>query len=167
MAREFNIAKSSGCCTSCEKQLEPGDTYTATLRETDDEFFREDYCPACWEQTREQISEDVFGVWQGQIPQPRQKKKLLVDDEVLLNFFQRLEGAQQTERIQFRYVLTLILMRKRLISYEGSRRDNGTEIWLIRRRGSGETYEVTDPKLSEDEISTVSEQLNQVLEQDL
>jgi hypothetical protein len=167
MAREFNIAKSSGCCLSCQKHLEPGDKYTATLRQSDEEFFREDFCLDCWGQQKDKVGPEVFGIWLSEVPQPKQKKKLLVDNDVLLNFFRRLEGTDDPQRIRFRYVLTLILMRKRILSYQGSGKQEQTEVWQMRHRGTEDTYEVVDPRLTEDEIADVSEQLNQILEQDL
>jgi hypothetical protein len=167
MAREFNIARSSGCCLLCDKELQPGENYTATLREADEDFFREDFCLNCWQGQKDQVGSDVFGIWLSEVPQPRQKKKLLVDNEVLLNFFRRLEDTQDPQRIRFRYVLTLILMRKKILSYEGCKTSEGVETWQMRHRGTSDTYQVIDPKLTEDEISSLSEQLNDILEQDL
>ena len=168
MAKEFNITRTAGTCIRCEKKLQPEERYTATLREQDEQFAREDYCLECWQQAGQTLGDDIVGIWQTQIPRPQEKKKLFVDNEVLMNFFRRLEGAEEPDRIAFRFVLTLILMRKRLLSYEGSRKDEQMgEIWSMKIRGTNETSDVVNPNLGEDQIAEVSSHLSEVLEGDL
>jgi hypothetical protein len=168
MAEKYNIAKVAGVCCVCQRKMEPREPLVTTIREVGEQLERWDYCLTCWDSDQRPGEAEILGMWRTRIPEPQQKKKLLVDDEVLLGFFTRLAGAEQPERIAFRYVLTLILMRKRLLEYQGTTRDgDGCETWTLRRRGSDETYEVIDPNLDEDRIAEVSEQLNQILETEL
>ena len=46
----------------------------------------------------------------------------------------RTESAEETrpQRIAFRFVLALILMRKRLLKYEETQSEDGMEIWRMR-----------------------------------
>ena len=166
MAKEYNITKTGGLCTGCEKQLEPGEEYTATVRETDEEFLREDFCDSCWQQQAEDIP-GRFGVWKTKVPLPKEKKKVFVDDELLVNFFHRLDGTEDEDRINFRFVLALVLMRKKVLNYEGNRQEQGREVWLMRAKGSSDTYEVVDPHLDEEKIAQVIENLGQILEGEL
>jgi hypothetical protein len=98
-------------------------------------FVRIDLCENCWNQGRrpEQLSPvalglleegqtarfSMFSFWKTTMPLPQQKKKLLVDDSVLMDVFQRMEGKSEPQEVRFRFVLALILMRKRLLKYEG------------------------------------------------
>ena len=66
---------------------------------------------------------EMFSFWKTTMPQPQQKKKLLVDDSVLVDVFQRMEGKTEPQEVRFRFVLALILMRKRLLIYETTRID--------------------------------------------
>jgi len=169
MAKEYNISKTEAQCRQCEAQIDPGEELTARVREQDGEFVREDFCLACWEAGRVAEGQDVYATWRVRVPMPdEKKKKLLVDDAVLINFFQRLEGENEPVKVGFRYVLALVLMRKKLLVYD--RRevlDSGAEIWKMHFRKTGDEHEVVDPKLDEDKIAEVSQSLGDIIEADL
>jgi hypothetical protein len=110
-------------------------TKKAAAAEPPSPFVRIDFCENCWNQGRrpEQLSPatlslvdegqtaalSMFSFWKTTMPLPQQKKKLLVDDSVLMDVFQRMEGKNEPQEVRFRFVLALILMRKRLLKYEG------------------------------------------------
>ena len=58
-------------------------------------------------------------------------------------------------------------MRKRLLVYEGSRREGQMTIWSVRMRGRQETIELIDPKLDEKQMTDVTGQLGQILNEEL
>ena len=106
----------------------------------------------------------MVGTWRTRIPRPKEKKKLFVDDELLVNFFERLEGALPPEKVNFRFALALILMRKKLLIYDGSNKlPDGREVWAMHLKG-GPACEVLDPRLDEEKIAQVSQQLDEILE---
>ncbi|NBB94742.1 MAG: hypothetical protein GVY16_03280 [Planctomycetes bacterium] len=170
MTKDFKIGRPAGICAKSGKDIAPGEEFMALARMVGEEILREDYSLAAWEQIdTEALSadRDVLGIWRTRRPQPEEKKKLLIDDNLILQFFERLTGTDDPSRLNFRYVLCLILMRKRLLAYEGmNRREDGTEVWRMRRRGSDTIYEVIDPQLDEDKITAVSQQLGDVMQRD-
>ena len=171
MAKEYDIAKTTGQCSSCEKVLAGGEDFVATLVEADadaeEQFRRCDYCCQCWE-ARGRDEGGAFCVWRSRVPQPQEKKKLFVDDSLLINFFQRLEGDEKPGRVSLRFVLALVLMRKKLLVYDGTTtRPDGTELWKMRLKGTDETHEVSDPKMDEEKIAEVSRHLGEILEGEL
>ena len=101
------------------------------------------------------------------MPLPNQKKKLFIDDDMLMAFFERLGTETDPEKINFRFVLTLMLMRKRKLKYENSRTEDGKEIWQLRVTGQQETVEVVNPNLTEAEIEELSSQVGQILQVEL
>ncbi len=110
------------------------------------------------------------------IPETEQKRKLFVDDGVLLDVFNRLESRTAPADIQFRFVLALLLMRKRLIKYEGTEAPAGTdgstdgiavEIWRMVLRNSGHLVLVTNPHLTAQQIGEVSQQLSSILAEEV
>jgi len=168
MAKEYNISKTAGRCTACDRPLEDGEEMVAAVREVGEELLREDYCPACWDAEPRADAPDVLGVWRTHVPAPQEKKKLFVDDEVLRNFFERLEGADEPAKVSFRYVLALVLMRKKLLVYDRmTRDDDGTETWQMHFKGSDRTHHVIDPKMDPEKVSEVSEQLGAIMEGEL
>ena len=60
------------------------------------------------------------------MPKGEQKKKIFVDDQVLCEIFERLADTTEPPKLNFRFVLGLILMRKahdRLRRYSRGRTD--------------------------------------------
>lgn len=173
MSKEFKIAKCEGLCRKCEQPLTEETPIVALVRATGDELElqREDYHVACYDEMAPQggpaSDPDVLGVWRTTVPKKEEKKKLLIDDSMLLAFFEQLEGQEDPSRLNFRYVLTLILMRKRMLSYEGMEKlDGGVEVWKMRLRGSDKMFNVIDTKMSEDQIAEVSSSLGDIMQGD-
>lgn len=170
MAKDFKIAKTSGICVKCGQNLPPGTAIIALAKMGEGELIREDYHVSCWVDPMEKeasANKDVLGVWRMTIAEKEEKKKLLVDDALLMNFFERLAGQEDSSRINFRYVLALILMRKRLLTYQGiDRNESGAEIWKVKLRGNDQIHEVIDPKLDEFMISEVSASLGEIMQGD-
>ncbi len=167
MAKEYDISKTAGRCAECDRELAPGEEFVATVIEAGDEFRRQDYCCTCWDaRTRDETA--LFGVWRSHVPRPQEKKKLFVDDEVIAGFFERLDDAEEPAKINFRFVLALVLMRKKLLIYDRMRKEaDGGEVWLMHFRGDEKTREVIDPHMDEEKIADVSRQLNQIMEVDV
>ena len=167
MITEYNIERTAGVCAKCGRTLQEKEEFFAVLTEAGESFAREDWCLGCWESPGRGEIANLFGVWRSRMPVRQTKRKLFVDDAMLVNFFQRLEGAQEPARVNFRFVLALVLMRKRLLVYERTIRENGAERWVVRRRGSDELHEVPDPKLDETRIGEISDQLGEILQGEL
>jgi len=168
MAKEYEIDKTAGRCVVCGEVVAPGEELVATVTEVDEELRRDDYCLACWEAAPKDDRPDVLGTWRTRVPRPKEKTKLLIDDDLLVDFFRRLEGDQTPARVNFRFVLALVLMRKKLLIYDrGEKRDDGTEIWTMHLRGLTDKYVVTDPHMDEDKIVEVSRQLGEIMEGEL
>ena len=166
MAKDYDIAKPAGLCHGSNRELVPGEAFVAVLRESDGQLLREDYCLEYWQAHPCENDPSVVGTWRTHVPEPQQKKKLLIDNELLMNLFERLDGADEPARINFRYVLTLILMRKKLLVYDHMEKDGqGRNVWRLRVRGTDRMHEVIDPSLDEDQIAEVSEHLNEIMEE--
>lgn len=136
----------------------------AALGETAEGFVRADVCVNCWPGYDRK---DVVAFWQATMPRPEAKRKVFVDDTVLCELFERLAGVSEPAKVNFRFVLGLILMRKRLIVYEGSKRVGEQEFWVVRMKGKQEMLDLANPHLGEDEVKAVSTQLNEILNQEL
>ena len=160
---QWDVEQGGGCCLGSGRTLAPGEEYYAALVANEDRFVRRDYSCQYWDEHHP----EVFSFWKTRVPEPNQKKKLFVDDEVLINFFERLAGENEPLRINFRFVLALILMRKRLLKYERTQRQGQTELWVMRRTGTTETHEVVNPSLQDEQIEEVSNELGSILRGEL
>jgi len=157
---DWEIKKTLGRCFGAERDLAVGEEYFAALVQTEQGLERRDYSTAYWESNRP----EVYCYWKSRIPNPEQKKKLFIDDAMLLAFFDRLATETEPEKLNFRFVLTLILMRKRKLKYDSAKNEDGKEIWTMRVVGEDRFEDVVNPHLNEDQIQQLSEQMGQILQ---
>jgi hypothetical protein len=59
------------------------------------------------------------------------------------------------------------LMRKRMIVYESTRIDEGKEIWKVRFKGRDDKLDLVNPRLDEQQVTEVSQQLGEILNEEL
>jgi hypothetical protein len=157
---DWEIKKTLGRCFGTERELAVSEEYFAALVQGEQGLERRDYCAAYWESDKPQ----VYCFWKSRILNPELKKKLFIDDAMLLAFFDRLAAETDVEKLNFRFVLTLILMRKRKLKYDSAKNEDGKEIWSMRVVGEDRFEEVVNPHLNEDQIQQLSEQMGQILQ---
>lgn len=160
---EWEIDKPLGQCSGTGRKIEPGEEYFAALVETNEGLKRRDFCDDYWQVEKP----DVFCYWKTKLPQPDQKKHVFVDDEMLMSFFERLASEYEQEKVNFRFVLALILMRKRRLKYDSTKIEGGKEIWRLREVGGKEYVDVVNPRLDEEQIKQLSSQIGDILQTDL
>jgi len=161
---QYDVGRPGGLCCVCNAELPPGTRIVAALRETPLGFERLDLSLDCWEKFDRT---DLLAFWQTVIPQHEAKKKLFVDDEVLCELFERLADTAEPAKLNFRFVLGLILMRKRMLLYETSRDEGGKDIWTVRFKGKEDRLDLLNPRLNEQQVTEVSQQLGEILNEEL
>jgi hypothetical protein len=161
----YDVARPLGKCAVTGEPIAQGEKFMAALRETPAGFERVDVSTNAWPQFDRK---DVVGFWQATMPALEQKKKLFVDDEVLCDLFERLKDTTEQPKLNFRFVLGLILMRKKMLVYETSRtEDGGKDVWVVRFKGREDKLDLLNPKLDEAQVAEVSQQLGQILNEEL
>ena len=160
---EWEVDKPLGQCYGTGRKIEYGEEYFGALVEIDEGLQRRDFCADYWESEKP----NVFCYWRSKLPHPDQKKQIFVDDEMLMAFFERLENETGQEKVNFRFVLALILMRKRRLKYDATRVENGKEIWRLRIVSEKEIVEVINPHLDEEQVEQLSSQIGQILHTDV
>jgi hypothetical protein len=160
----YDVPRPAGKCAVCNRDIQPGEKFFAAVRETATGLERVDVSAECWEGFDRS---NLLGFWQTTMHSPEEKKKLFVDDEVLCNLFERLADATEPAKLNFRFMLALVLMRKRFIVYEETRHEEGRDVWVVRMKGKDQRLDLVDPKLTEQEMAEVSQQLGQILNEEL
>ncbi len=160
---EWEINKPLGQCHGTNRKIEYGEEYFGALVATEEGLQRRDFCADYWESEKP----DVFCYWKTKLPEPGQKKQLFVDDQMLMAFFERLEKETEQEKVNFRFVLALILMRKRILKYDETKNVADQELWRLRIVGEKQIVEVTNPHLDEEQIEQLSSQIGEILQTDL
>ena len=170
MARFGNtqgVSRPTGVCASTGEPLSPHEPAMATLcdREEDEGFDRLDYSIKAWEDGKR--PERLFSHWRYTVPDGDKKKEIGIDDTVLADLFERLADDERPARIAFRYILALVLLRKRKLKLVGRENTDDGEIWLLQCKGvEGEPVRVKNPGIGGEEIQDLSEQLGEILQGD-
>ncbi|MBL7215170.1 MAG: hypothetical protein ISS71_05785 [Phycisphaerae bacterium] len=159
---EWEIKKTLGQCVGTGREFDIDEEYFAALVKTDEGLVRQDFCAEYWDEAKPQ----VYCFWKTKMPNPQEKKKIFVNDEMLMAFFDRLATETDVDKVNFRFVLTLILMRKRKLKYDTCRIEDGQEIWTLKVTAQDRTADVVNPHLSEDQIEGLSNQMGQILQTD-
>jgi hypothetical protein len=156
---DYQIQSNSRRCASTGRELQPGEKFYSVLFDESGQLVRKDYAEEAWQGP----PEDAFSFWSGRVPPPDSSRRPRIDDDLLLDCFCRLEGQAEQDRVNFRYVLALLLMRRKRFKFEEARVDGDQEILLLRCSRSGEKYQVLNPRLTEEAMAAVQEEVFRIL----
>lgn len=159
MATEFEVSRPIGRCAISGRTFNPGETFFSAVFETAEGFERRDYSAESWTGP----PEGAICTFRTRIVLQQEKPRTFVDDQVLLDFFLRLADEKDDARQNFRFVLMLILMRKRLLKFEQTVRTEGVETWQVRLTRDDSVHHVPNRPLNEDQIAALTQQLSVIL----
>ncbi len=167
---QYHVSRPTGRCAATGCALDPGSACIATLceRPDDEGFDRLDYSLEAWE--RGERPERLFSHWRTAVPEPGEKRHALVDDDVLEDLFERLADDDRPQRLAFRFVLGLVLLRKRRLRFVGRATDGQTPLWLLLPRKAAPEkppIPVVDPRLTDDDVVELTDQLSEILQSEL
>ena len=166
----YSVSRSTGVCAASGRPLSAGDKCVAVLVEVSgasgEEMRRLDYSIDSWDSgARPTVIGDrpcrVFATWRTAVATGEPKGKVVFDDAELMDLFEQLDGQSDPKKQSFRYVLALLLIRRRVLRYEGQRGDE----MRLRRAGpkaleqASDVIRVIDPKMDESAIEAAVEQI--------
>lgn len=163
MPTEYEVSRTGGQCGTCGRAFAEGEEFTSVVLEAKEGFARRDVCLSCW---REPPPEAVC-FFKTRLAKKEKSRKAFVDDEVLIDFFVRLADAEEPHKQRFRFVLSLILLRKRLVKYERTIREDLREFWEMRLMRDKSLHRVYNPALADAEIEELTRELSAILRRDV
>ncbi len=155
MQTDFQIQSSSRRCCVSGRELQTGETFYSVLLEQSGKLVRQDYSPEVWNGP----PPGAFSFWRARVNPPEAKRRPAIDDEMLLDCLARLDGQTDAGKVRFRYIVALQLWRRKRLKLE----DAGQEVLAFRCSRTGETYQVIDPHLTEQELASVQDEVFQAL----
>lgn len=170
LGSSYSVASPSGQCAATGAVIPPGDAYIAVLAEHPgrDDLERVDYSVGAWGNgARPTAPAVVFASWRAVMPEPNQKTAPLIDRAAAVDLFEQLGESDERRRVACRFVLALILIRKRVLRHVGPGRDrDGRAVMLVRWTGEARANDpevrVIDPGLCEDDVEEVCRLLGEV-----
>lgn len=157
LGMDYDIHRSARHCAKTGRELAPGETFYSVLRSSGAEVLREDYSAETWEGP----PGDAIGWWKAHVPHPDAKKVHWAPNEVMLQLFEDLEG--QPEQADLRYVLTLLLIRRRVLRLEDTEPTVGGEVMVLfcPRRDTEYRAAVVTP--SDERVTEIQQELARLL----
>ena len=147
-------------CAITGEELKPGARIYGAMFEEAGKFVRKDFSEGAWRGPEA----GAIAYWSGRIPSARSPKKPTFNDGLLFDCFDHLDGATEPDRLQFRYIVALLLMRRKKFKFEDAlRKPDGSDALILRDGRTGLRLEVLDPKLTDEQVVAVQDEVFQVL----
>lgn len=150
---QFDFRRGGKKCCITEEPLQPGEFYYSALLETDDgQAVRADYSLEHWDGP----GEDCIGFWKQKIPDLETGKVYWAPRDVLLAYF---EHALEQAHHETAFVMSLLLIQKRILSVKDSIDDEAGTVAILVDRQSSHVYEVADVDIADAKVESIQQEL--------
>ncbi|MFW5858319.1 MAG: hypothetical protein ACOCX4_10595 [Planctomycetota bacterium] len=162
---EWKVGRGARCCAATGRAFAPGEEYFSALVEAADGFQRLDYAVEAW---AGQETGRFFSFWKTRMPREEEEAdaRRIVDTEVIYRFFRKLADTDTVEKQTFRYLLALILVRKRFLRLTDFVRRDGREYLLAWDRRAEEALEVLNPEATRETLAAAQRELGCIFDMD-
>jgi len=159
-------------CQGCEMEIPCEASYFSAVFFEVEAFRRRNYCAACWKPG----IDGLFAFWRTRRPAlpTDQPKRLRFDTVLVFEFFRRLgeessaEGPTPEEKDQLRFVLALLLVRKKVFLFGSSYQQNGGEVLKLSEKADPtRVHWVKNPELSDAQLERVKDRIGELLQMQL
>jgi hypothetical protein len=167
---EWKFRRRQDGCDLCARAFDEGQRYVSALRVEDEAIAREDVCVPCWRGRDEARRAAAAGDEQAELffwftrHRAEKRRTLQLDLASLEALFLRLEGRTETAARELRFVLCLLLMRKRRLKLERVVRGDDGEAMLVRRPRRKDLSKVWVFDFTPERLSELKGELQEVFE---
>lgn len=156
---DYEVQRCTRQCAKSGREFAPGESFYSVLVAEGAELRRYDYAIDAWEGP----PQEAIGWWKSQIPDRSALRKHWAPNDVMLQFFDEL--AEQPDKQDIRYVLSLLLVRRRVMRLEESEPDeHGREILLLYCPRRETTYQVPAVAPEPSQIEKIQQELARLLQ---
>ncbi len=150
---EYNVKPVGRICAGTGQELMPGSLCHSVLVEKDGDLLRLDYSEAGWTQP----PHGLLAHWRCEIPEVSATVKKSLDVDDLMRQFEQLSDEASPAQDKFRYVLALLLLRRRRLKLDGTKLiDDQESLEVTGARGEG-TFLVPVQQLDDAEVQQLQD----------
>jgi hypothetical protein len=160
---DWKITKRQSACSTCEREFAEGELHFSSLVLRTEAVAREDSCVECWRARPPGGGVEAILWWRTRQRSDR-RRGVALNLEALEALFLQLEGRTEVALRELRYVLCLILMRKRRLKIERIYRDGNGEGMVVRRPRRDEHFDVAVFDFTAERIDELRTRLRDVFE---
>ena len=155
---DFEVQRCTRHCIKTGREFKPDEEFYSVLVAEGSQVVRQDYSLDAWEGP----FEGCLGSWKSKMPSPKSNRMHWAPNDIMLEYFEEL--ADQPERQDVRYVLALLMIRRRVVRLEDTEKNDAGEEQLVlycpRRE---KTYHVDAVMPDEQRTVEIQEELAQLL----
>ena len=156
---DYDIQRCSRRCASTERELKDGETCFSVLLPDGAVVVRRDYSAEAWQGP----PDNALGWWKTVVVDPSAGRPHWAPNDVMLNYFERLLDDPAAE--DARYVLALLLVRRRVLRVEGHEQDAAKRPILLLYCARNEAqYRVAEIMPSPERAAAIQQQLAELLQ---
>lgn len=155
---EYEFHRCSRKCAATGREIKPGELFYSALIERPAGLERIDFGVDDWQGP----PADAIGWWKSRLPDnSTSHQPCLAPNDQMLNLVEQWEDA--ADSVELRYLITLLLIRRRVLRHEETEHDEGGENMIVYCPRREKTYRVRVASLNEDRIETIEESLVELL----
>lgn len=158
---DWRIGRRGGKCAGCSADFVPGAEAVSALYRAGETWERRDFCSRCFQEAPKRG--EPFSWWAAVVPQP-EAKKAVFDLGVAKEFFLRLLREDAPEQRSLRYLLALMLMRKKVVLLDGQTTDSRGEVMAVRVPPDDTTHEIVAVEIDEAESERLRDELGRLFQ---
>lgn len=158
MLGEYKVGRCTRQCYALQRPLRSGEWYYSVVIEDGDDFQRREYSAEAWSDP----PDNSVGWWKSRMPEEGEKKLVLAPPAVLVDLLRQMDHP---DKIKSRYLLALMLMRRRVLRAADPPQETRDEIEYLRVEvaSTGEVVELHVPVITRSEAEPLTEELNALL----
>jgi hypothetical protein len=156
---DYEVQRCSRRCAATDRELKDGEICFSVLMADGSGVVRRDYSIDAWQGP----PENALGWWKSTIVDPQAGRLHWAPNDVMLNYFERLEGDASAE--DTRYCLALLLVRRRVLRLEGSEPDpSGKNVLQLHCGRNDVHYRVVEVSPPPERAAAIQQQLAELLQ---
>ncbi len=160
----WNIRTRTSSCHDTGRPFEDGETIFAAIfrNQGEDGYERRDYCEEAWNARAEAADAPApYSFWRSNFepPETADKKPEVVEKESAETLLRRLIEEDEASSENARYILALMLERKKLLKQVDAKEGEETRLLFYEHIKTGDAFIVRDPMLKLAEVDAIQEEV--------
>lgn len=162
MQQEWSIQHRASHCAATGEPFQDGDVFYTLLFIEKGEYRREDLSEAAYEARNPNLQ--PFSLWRGKFEVPPPAPPEPLGKQTAEDLLRRYMDDPSPDLTNARYILALMLERKKILKEVETKREEGgglTRIYVLAK--TGEVFVIPDPQLRLEQIADVQAQVAELL----
>jgi hypothetical protein len=158
---EWEIKARAHRCAKSEEPFTDGAIIYTLLYRDRNGFRREDVSEQAWLEIKDQVN--PFSFWKSRYEAPRPPGPEPVPKESGEALLRKLLHEDRPEHVNARYVLSIMLERKKTLKQVDVRESDGTKLLIYEHSRTGEIFIIEDPQLKLDQLDALQKEVYALL----